>query len=161
MRPKIETRKWGTLFIEWKGSPLGEARVFDVEFKVGVAHRLVNGESLTALHREYGIKRSVLYRWRNAYQKDGEAGLSRPRGRPPGSGTKVAAAARLVEPLGQTLQPEVKQDTAAKRIAELERVIGKQTLQIDFLSKAFKQVEELRRNNKPSGATASTERSEP
>jgi hypothetical protein len=55
----------------------------------------------------------------------------------------------------------VKQDAAAKRIAELERVIGKQTLQIDFLSKAFKRVEELRRNNKPSGATASTERSEP
>ena len=139
---------------------MGKARVFSVEFKVGVARRLVNGESSTALHREYGIKRSILYRWRDAYHKDGEAGLSRSRGRPPGAGTKLAAAAGLAEP-GEAASSEVKQDTAAQRIAELERVIGKQTLQIDFLARAFKRVEGLRRNNKASGATASTERSEP
>ena len=98
---------------------MGKARVFSVEFKVGVARRLVNGESSTALHREYGIKRSILYRWRDAYHKDGEAGLSRSRGRPPGAGTKLAAAAGLAEP-GEAASSEVKQDTAAQRIAELE-----------------------------------------
>jgi len=139
---------------------MGKARVFEVEFKVGVARRLVNGESSTALHREYGIKRGILYRWRDAYHKYGEAGLSRPRGRPAGSGTKLARAAGLAEPTRKSRKVKVQQEAAAKRIAELERVIGKQTLQIDFLSRAFKRVEELRRNNNASGATASTERSE-
>ena len=59
-------------------------RVFTGEFKEGVAQRIVNGESVTALYLETQIKRSVLYRWRDAYRKDGAAGLQRPAGRPPG-----------------------------------------------------------------------------
>lgn len=125
----------------------GKYRIFSREFKQSVALRILQGESVTALHHELQIKRSVLYRWRDAYRKDGAAGFERPVGRPLG----MAAAPRA------TASPEA---AAAQRIAELERKIGQQSLDLDFLRRAFKHVKESRRKNIVSGGTASTERSE-
>lgn len=122
-------------------------RVFSREFKEGVAQRILNGESVTALHCEFQIKRSVLYRWRDAYHKDGAAGLQRPVGRPPGTPSPPRPVA----------SPE---EAAARRVVELERKIGQQALDIDFLRRAFKRVKEARRKNTETGATASTGRSE-
>jgi transposase-like protein len=122
-------------------------RVFTSEFKQGVARRILNGESVSALHQEIQIKRSVLYRWRDAYRKDGAAGLQRPVGRPPG----------VPNPPRPLASPE---EVAAWRVAELERKIGQQALDIDFFRRAFKRVKESRRKNTTAGATASTERSE-
>jgi transposase len=122
-------------------------RVFTREFKEGVAQRIVNGESVSALRQETQIKRSVLYRWRDAYRKDGAAGLQRPAGRPPG----------VPNPPRPVASPE---EAAARRVAELERKIGQQALDIDFFRRAFKRVKESRRKNTAAGATASTERSE-
>ena len=93
-------------------------RVFSQESKENAARRILNGESVSALHHELQIKRSVLYRWRDAYRKDGAAGLERPLG-PPG----VPAAAR------PKTDPE---SAAARRIAELERKIGQQSLDLIF-----------------------------
>lgn len=59
-------------------------RVFSREFKQSVAERIPNGESVSALHQEFQIKRSVLYRWRDAYRKHGAAGLRGTPGRPAG-----------------------------------------------------------------------------
>jgi transposase-like protein len=112
-----------------------------------VARRILNGESVSALHQEIQIKRSVLYRWRDAYRKDGAAGLQRPVGRPPG----------VPNPPRPLASPE---EVAAWRVAELERKIGQQALDIDFFRRAFKRVKESRRKNTADGATASTERSE-
>jgi transposase len=125
----------------------GKYRVFGVEFKQNVAQRILNGESVTALHHELQIKRSVLYRWRDAYRKEGAAGLERRVGRPP----SMAAARRA------TVGPEA---AAAQRIAELERKVGQQSLDLDFLRRACKRVKESRQNSTGTGATASTERSE-
>lgn len=124
-------------------------RVFSPEFKLSVAQRMAGGESVSALHHELGIKRSVLYRWRDAYLKEGAAGLSRRVGRPPGT------PSRQRQPEAST-KPE---DTAAAKIAELERKVGQQALHIDFLRGAFKRVRELRQKSTGSGGTASTERS--
>ena len=121
----------------------GKNRVFTREFKEGVAQRILDGESVSALHQEVQIKRSVLYRWRDAYRKDGAAGLQRPPGVP--------------NPPRPVASPE---EAAARRAAELERKIGQQALDIDFLRRAFKRVKESRRKNTAAGATASTERSE-
>jgi transposase len=121
---------------------------------------MVNGESVTTLYREFGIKRSILYRWRDAYVKEGEAGLNRKVGRPPGSGARLRAAAQaagLSSPA--EAQPEGSSEAATKRIAELEQVVGKQTLYIDFLTRAFKRVKESRRKQDGTGAAASTGRS--
>ncbi len=111
-----------------------------------VARRIIDGESVSALHQQFHIKRSILYRWRDAYRKDGAAGLQKTPGRPPG----VAGKPR------PTASP---QDAAVGRIAELERKIGQQALDLDFLRRAFKRVKESRRNSTAPGATASTERS--
>ena len=126
----------------------GKYRVFSSAFKADVAQRILSGESVTSLHYQLQIRRSVLYRWRDAYRKEGAAGLQRPVGRPPG----MAAARRA------TVGPEA---AAAQRIAELERKIGQQSLDLDFLRRACKRVKESRRTSTGTGATASTERSEP
>ena len=75
--------------------------VFSREFKARVVQRILKGESVSALHHELQIKRSVLYRWRDAYRKEGAAGLrrtvGRPRGIPAAPGPKMdpeAASAR-------------------------------------------------------------------
>ncbi len=86
-------------------------------------------------------------RWRDAYRKDGETGL-RLVGRP-------AAAPESTRSASST--PE---EIAAKRIAELERKIGQQALEIDFLARAFKRVKEDRQRNTGAGGPASTEGSE-
>lgn len=125
----------------------GKYRVFSREFKESVAQRILQGGSVTSLHHELDIKRSVLYRWRDAYRKDGAAGFERPVGRPPG----MAAAPR------PKAGPEA---AAAQRLAELERKIGQQSLDLDFLRRACKRVKESRRKNTGTGATASMERSE-
>jgi len=125
---------------------LSQRRVFTREFKVAVAQRILGGESVSAIHCETGVKRSVLYRWRDAYRKEGETGL-RSVGRPAG----VPGSRR---PVGK---PE---EVAAKRIAELERKIGQQALEIDFLARAFKRVKEDRQRNTGAGGPASTEGSE-
>jgi transposase len=125
---------------------MSEQRVFSWEFKESVARRMLNGESVSVLHHELQIKRSVLYRWRDAYRKEGVAGLQRVGGRPPGvpNPPRVAADA---------------EGAAARRIAELERKIGQQAVDLDFFRRAFKRVKELRRKPAEPGATASTERS--
>ena len=121
-------------------------RVYSLELKVAVAERLVKGESVSALHDELGIRRGVLYRWRDAYRKEGVAGLQRVKGRPPG----------VPNPPRPAGEPGA---AAARRIAELERKIGQQALDLDFFRRAFKRVNELRRKPAEPGATASTEKS--
>jgi transposase-like protein len=123
----------------------GKQRRFTAEFRIELAGRIGNGESVSALSRELSIKRSVLYRWRDAFLKDGEVGLRKAVGRPPGLGGQK-----------QLLPSATPLERAQQRIAELERKVGQQELENDFLRRAFKRVEELRRKKSDSGATAST-----
>ncbi len=60
-------------------------RVFSVEFRSAVALRILKGESVLALSTEFKIKRSILYRWRDAYRLAGKDGFKKTRGRPRGS----------------------------------------------------------------------------
>ena len=125
---------------------MSKQRVFSWEFKERVVRRVLNGEGVSALHHELDIKRSVLYRWLYAYRKEGVAGLQRVRGRPPG----------VPNPPRPAGEPGA---AAALRIAELERKVGQQALDLDFFRRAFKRVKELRRKPVEPGATASTPRS--
>jgi transposase-like protein len=122
------------------------ARVFSVEFRSAVAQRILNGESVTALHAEFKIKRSVLYRWRDAYRKSGQAGFKKTKGRPPG-----AAAAAVV-------QADSAAAAAERRIAELERRVGRLAMENDFLARAFKRVKEARSKNNVAGEARCTEK---
>jgi transposase len=111
------------------------------EFKEGVVQRMLAGEPVSRLSRELKVKRSLLYRWRDAYRKEGVSGL-RPIGCP--KGDEVKAAKKLEAEVGV-----------------LQSKIGQQTMVIDFLRRAFKRVEELRQLSKGNGGTASMEKSRP
>jgi transposase len=123
-----------------------QGRNFTAEFKAKVVQRLLAGESVSGLSREVQIKRQILYRWREAYRKEGLEGLARPRGRPRGPWRRDRPAS---PPAGE------------ERIGELERKVGQQALVIDFLQRACKRVKALRQESKGSGGTASMERSKP
>jgi len=138
-------------------------RVFEQDYKVAVAKRLLAGESGTQLSRELRIRRSVLYRWRDAYRLEGAAGLSRRVGRPPGRCGRAAPDAEAVAVIEQAdaVQSAAAAAAARRRMAELERKIGQQAVQIDFLERAFKRVKELGRPSGGSGASGSTAKSGP
>ena len=122
-------------------------RVFSPEFRLQVVQRILQGESVSKLHRELEIKRTLLYRWRDHYRKAGVAGLARSVGRPPGI---PAPAARPDVSLEESLRLQ---------IAALERKVGQQELQLDFFKGAFKRVKESSQASGSAGATASTRRS--
>jgi transposase-like protein len=138
-------------------------RRFDQDYKVAVAKRLLAGESGTQLSRELKIRRSVLYRWRDTYRLEGAAGLNRQPGCPPGRRGRAAPDAAALAAIEQAdaTQAAATAAAAARRIAELERKIGQQALQIDFLERAFKRVKELGLPSGGSGASGSTAKSAP
>ena len=121
-----------------------EHRVFDLASKLAAVQRIEAGESVSKLHRELRISRSVLYRWLMAFRMGGKAGLERSVGRP----------------LGGRYRPQEVSDAgqaADQRIAELERKVGQQELDLDFFHRAFKRLKEPRQNNLGVGVAASTE----
>ncbi len=116
-------------------------REFTVEFKEAAARRLLAGQSGTALSRELDVKRSLLYRWRDAYRQEGVNGLSRRRGRP-----KPGRSAPL----------KIPRDPRDERIAELERLLGKQAAELDFFGQAFRALNLAAPTNDAGGASGST-----
>jgi transposase len=121
-------------------------RRFDQEFKLDAVRRLLAGERPTALSRELELDRRNLTNWRRAFRTGGPQAL-RPgaRGRP---ATPVPAGGRP-PPSGNDLA------AARQRIAELERKIGQQQLDLDFFREALRQVRATRRPSDGPGARAS------
>jgi transposase-like protein len=101
-------------------------RSYSVDFKEDAVRRMAQATSITGLAEELGIRRKFLYQWRHQFEAEGRAGLQRRRGRPPGSKSPT------VSPPGPT--------AAELRIAELERLLGRKQLEVDFLKRAFEQV---------------------
>jgi len=132
-----------------KSSP----RVFSREFKIGIIRRIMAGENVSALGRQLRMSRKDLYAWRDHFLAGGPAAL-RGRGRPrkaqpsaaPASAPEQAAAEGPAEELAM----------ARGRIAELERKVGQQQLELDFFRQALRQVKEARRPSDGPGVTGST-----
>lgn len=100
-------------------------RQFSREFKLGAVERMQAGESPSALQRELGVKRKSLYEWKNRVEAGGPENL-RDSGRPgPIPGGVVVDRAQSDQ----------------RRIAELERLVGKQQALIHFFENALQQVE--------------------
>ena len=114
------------------------------EFKLQTVQRMEAGECVSALSRELGVRRKLLYEWRERFRKRGVTGLERRPGR---------------ERLSIEERSHQMREDAARQIAALERKVGQQTLLIDFLRRAFRRVEESRQSNSEHGAKASTGRS--
>ncbi len=137
---------------EKKSKPKSQNTLHPPAFKAAAAERMEKGENLARLSRELQVTRSVLYRWRDTFRRAGVAGFRGP-GRPK---RRVTAAEQSSTRRPAERRVEQNKD---QRIAELERKVGRQALQIDFLKRAFKRVEELRQKSTGAGGTASTERS--
>jgi len=118
--------------------------VFSPQFKLGVIERMEAGESATALSRELKIKRELLCDWRRLWRKAGPGALRR-QGRP-----------TLIEHLDLAAAPPQSLGEAQRRIAELERKIGRQALELDFFGRALQRIEGARQPSDGTGARASS-----
>jgi len=89
-------------------------RQFSADFKAKVVLEVISGrKSAAAVCREYSLKPTLLANWKKSF---------------------LASAPRLFEREHQV-------DPAEARIAELERLVGKLTLELDVAKKAFKLLE--------------------
>jgi transposase-like protein len=106
-------------------------RVFSKEFKLEAVRRLEGGGPAVQVARALEVNPNTLHRWRREVQTNGAHAF-------PGLGRRGADE---------------------DRIALLERKVGQQALEIDFLKKLLQRVEEARRLQALSGGKSSTGRS--
>jgi transposase len=106
-------------------------RKFSKEFKQTAVNRLNSGQTAAEVARALEVHPSDLQRWRRELQEHGERAFN-------GAGKKRAEETQ---------------------IAELERKIGQQTIQIDFLKRALQHVEEQRLLRALNSGAPSTNRS--
>jgi transposase-like protein len=114
---------------------------YSVDFKQEAVRRMAQATTIVGLANELGVRRKLLYQWRDQLQAEGRAGLERRLGRPPGSKS-------------ETISPPVP-SAAELRVAELERLLGRKQLEVDFLRRAFEQVRGAASNRTSDGGKAS------
>src|SRR2546425_13171994 len=119
-------------------------RRFSREFKIAAVKRVMEGEQIGAVARDLDIKFRVLWAWKKRVVEKGEEYLHE-LGRPK-QGPQAAAKVDAVSGREQ------------RRIAELERLVGRQQMEIRFLGKALRQVEERHQQKKNAGGVASSKR---
>jgi transposase len=106
-------------------------RRFTREFKQTAVRRLNGGQSVAEVARALEVHPSDLHRWRRELQEHGERAFN-------GAGKKRAEETK---------------------VAELERKIGQQSMEIDFLKRALQHVEEQRLLRALNNGAPSTSRS--
>ena len=116
---------------------MAEQKDYSREFKLTALQRMAAGENVAALARELGVKRKRLYLWRDAYRQEGEASL-RMHGRPPVGQSPPPRACPDRPMLSEQLAEAAELAVAKRRIADLERKIGQQELDLDFFQKALR-----------------------
>jgi transposase-like protein len=122
-------------------------RVFTTEFKERAVLRLEAGEPATTLAAELGVRRKLLYDWAKAYREHGVAGFNRKRGPKPG-GRRLSPPPERTAPADPLAQAEA-------RVAELERLVGRQQVDLDFFRRALR----LTDADSPSGTAPISSRS--
>lgn len=106
-------------------------RQFTREFKLAALQRVERGESLASVARALEVNPNLLQRWRQEFHASpGSAFPGKGRGR---------------------AEPD--------RVAQLERKIGQQTLEIDFLKGCLQRIEQQRQLQAVLGQPQSTSRS--
>jgi transposase-like protein len=105
------------------------------------------GKTVTALAKQLGIRRKFLYLWRDQLAAGGKAALERPRGRPPGSVSKTV--------------PKPTPSATELRIAELERLLGRKQVELDFFKRTFEHVRGATANRTSDGGKGSIAASKP
>lgn len=111
------------------------------EFKLAAVQRMETAPNVMVLANELGVSRGLLYIWLRKYRAHGAAGLHG-RGRP----------RKQVKPP----DPRMAVTEPAARIAELERKVGQQALELDFFRAALKHFAEPQQRNDDAPETGST-----
>jgi transposase len=124
-----------------------EKKSYSREYKLQAVKRMEAGESSSSLSAELGVKRTKLYRWRDLVRRDGEKAF-------PGHGGRRSRVELLAREHGTEGATELAQ--ARRKIAELERKIGQQQLDLDFFKQALRHIEAPRQQNSARGVTASS-----
>jgi transposase-like protein len=106
-------------------------RQFTKEFKLAAVRRLEQGISIGEVARALEVNPNVLHRWRREFRQG------------PGNVFRGQGKARWSE----------------GRIAELERKVGQQALEIDFLKRRLQRIEEQRMLQALTGSPRSTGKS--
>jgi transposase-like protein len=113
---------------EYKRHPIG--------VKQHAVERMKLGENVSALARELGVDRTLLYLWRARTQ----------RGREPG-------------PEGPIDVRQIRIQELETKIAGLEGALGRKGMELDFFAGALRRIAESRQKSENNGGTASTRKS--
>ena len=106
-------------------------RRFTQEFKLAAVERLDQGVSAAEVSRAFEINPNLLHRWRR----------------------------ELRQGPGNAFPGEGKRRWQETRTAELERKVGQQTMEIDFLKQCLQRIEEQRKLQASAGKPLSANRS--
>lgn len=128
-----------------------KSRVLSREFKLSAVRRILAGENVSVLARELKVGRKDLYIWRDRFRSGGPEAL-RGRGRP----RKAVVVGQAAGHPMKKMAPDRELDAARQRIAELERKVGQQQVDLDFFRRALRQVKGARRPSTALGVAAST-----
>ena len=124
----------------------GKIRQFPTAFKLKAIGRAEGGEGVLPVARKLGISRKLLHDWIKAWKAHGPEGLNRKRGPKPGP--------RRLKRLQAEEEKRSALAQANARIAELERLVGRQQLDIDFFRKALCALERPAAQGKPVSASS-------
>ena len=130
--------------------PNKSPRKFSREFKLEAVRRILAGEQIRALSEELTVLRKDLYAWRKLFRAGGAEAL-RPLGRPPKGDGVVSSRVRK-----RSRNAAATDNSAPERIAELERKVGQQQIELDFFQQALRRVKEARWPSAGLGVTGST-----
>ena len=108
-------------------------RRFTKEFKMSAVQRFERGASIAEVTRAFEVSPNVFYRWRR----------------------------ELLQAPGNAFPGPGKRRWDESRVAQLERKIGQQTLEIDFLKGSLQRIDEQRKLQALNGKPLSTRRSKP
>jgi transposase-like protein len=118
--------------------------------------RMEGGTNVSELARELKVRPHMLYAWREKVRAHGPKGLRNP-GRPGRAEVDRSSEVMTEEARVQTaVGPPMDLAWAQRRIAELERKIGQQQVDLDFFRQALRQVRDARQPSGGRGGLGST-----
>ena len=114
---------------------MGRPRKYEGDFRQTAFERMKTCQDVTALARELGVSRAQLYRFRRE------------------------ALGIIPVPRPESWLEEKREQRQQRRIAELERLVARQALELDFFKGALLRIEENRRKREQTFGKPSTSKS--
>lgn len=118
-------------------------RKYSPEFRRDVLEKMKTGVNVSQLSRELGICRKLLYQW-----KDLAAGAAK------------RAASRPVCPPSEADLEGSAEPQLRRKVQQLESLVARQSLEIDFFKGALQRIEERRRKREQTSAPGFTSKSD-